>query len=346
MRILYVGAQGGTSLQRARAAARLGHDVTHVDPYRDLPRLWRLWANRTGGPGIDARAALSLGRQIGRQIGQEIGARGFDLAHVDSGDVTGPACLALLRRHAPRLSLYNADNPFADPAPERRRWRILHRALPGFDLVAGIGRPGLAAAMAARGVRRGLLLRHAADEIVHAPLPEPGPRWQADVCFAGTWMPGRERVMAALADAGIGLALYGPRWERAPNIARLRPHLRGGELRDRDYARAIAGARIALVLLNGANGDLHTSRSVEIPAIGTAMVAPRTADHLSMYREGSEAMFFDDDAGCVRACRALLADPPRRAALAAAGQARARADGHGNQALMARILAAATEGGG
>lgn len=333
MRLLYVGAATGTSLQRAHAAARLGHEVVHVDPYPGLPRLWRLWANRTGGPGIDGRVARRLAARIGEES--------FDLAHVDGGDVTGPSCLAVLRRHAPRLTLYNADNPFARPAPERRRWRILQRALPEFDLVAAIARPGLAAQMRARGVRRALLTAHAADELAHAPVPDPDPRWRADVCFVGTWMPGRDAFLAALAAAGIGLAIYGPRWERAPLAARLRPHLRGGALAGRDYARAIAGARVALVLLNAANGDLHTGRSVEIPAIGTAMVAPRTPDHAAMYREGSEAMFFDDAASCARICRALLADPARRAALAAAGQARVRADGRANEALMARILEAA-----
>ena len=335
MRVLYVGAKSGTSVQRARAAERLGHQVTHVDPYTDLPHRWALWLNRTGGPGIDGLVARCLARRI--LVGS------YDLAHIDSGDVIGRRALAVIRGHAPVVSLYNADNPWADPAPERRRWTLLHRALPGIDLAAAIRRPGQEAQMRARGVRRPMLTPQTADEVAHAPVPDIDHPWRSKVCFVGTWMPGREDFMATLLDAGINLAIYGGRWERAPNIARLRPHLRGHHLEGRDYARAVAGAQIALVILNARNGDLHTTRSAEIPAIGTAMCALRTAEHLAMYQDDTEAIFFDNAADCATQCKAWLADPARLALLAAAGHARALANRNFNEPLMARIFAAAIQ---
>jgi spore maturation protein CgeB len=85
---------------------------------------------------------------------------------------------------------------------------------------------------------------------------------------------------------------------------------------------AIAGAKIGLVLLNGQNADLHTTRSAEIPAVGTAMCAPRTPHHQQLYKEGEEAIFFDGADDCAEACKRLLADDGRRPAIADAGHRR------------------------
>lgn len=116
VKILYVGAKSGTSLQRADALRRIGHEVFHISPYEGLPRYWRPWLGRLGGPGIDWLVAQSLRRQLPAQR--------FDLVHVDSGDVIGRRSLIVLRSAGPVVSNYNPDNPYDDPPPERRRWTI------------------------------------------------------------------------------------------------------------------------------------------------------------------------------------------------------------------------------
>jgi spore maturation protein CgeB len=107
-----------------------------------------------------------------------------------------------------------------------------------------------------------------------------------------------------------------------------------------DYSKAIAGAKVAIVLLNGANNDLHTTRSAEIPAIGTAMCAPRTEHHLTLYKEGEEALFFDGVEECAAQCCRLLADDELRLSIADAGRRRAIENGTFNEPLMQSIVEA------
>ncbi len=333
MRLLYVGADSGTSLQRAAAFGRIGVDVVHLSPYAHLPPQWAPWLNRAGGPGIDRLVARALGRRIGE--------RRFDLAVVDCGDVVGPAGLNAIRRAAPVIVNYNADNPYLDPSPERFRWSIFRRALPHYDLAISVRRDGIEAMMAERGVRRADTIWQCADEVVHRRprlTQEERNRWTSDIVFAGTWMPGRGAFMARLIEQGLSLSIHGPRWERAPEYWLLHPFIRSGYLDGADYAKTIAGAKIALVLLNGANADLHTTRSAEIPAIGTAMCAPKTSHHRHLYRQDEEAVFFDGPDDCADLCKRLLADGDRRRKIADAGHRRTFVNGTYNEALARRII--------
>lgn len=330
MRVLYIGAESGTSLQRANALRRLGHEVTQIDPYKPLPRRWASWLKWLGGPGIDFLVAYYISRQI---PGDD-----YKLAHVDSGDVVGPRSLAVIRANASIVTNYNADNPYVDPPVTRRRWRIFRRAVGGYDFTFAPRRPGILNDMLRRGAHNPKVVMFCADELLHAPPSKIADEWQADVCFVGTWMPGRDKFMVTLLEAGVELALYGPRWDRAPLFDKLKTHWRRSYLDGADYAFAIAGAKIALVILNGENHDLHTTRSVEIPTIGTAMVAQRTADHEEMYLDGTEAVFFSDATECAEKCLKLLSDPKALVAMAAAGHARALKNGNFNEPLMDMIL--------
>lgn len=335
MNLLYIGSKSGTSLQRAEATRRLGHDVFHISPEKALPKHWALWLNRQGGSGID--------HLVSRALKHEINGRTFDHIHIDSGEVIGRKSIALLRAVAPTISHYTGDNPYATPTPERKRWKLFLQVVDQYDLNATVQRDGQEETMRMKGARNPRAVLQCADEIVHRPFEDPPvPRWQSQVAFVGTWMPGREYFMETLIDAGIDLAIYGPRWNKAKNHAKLKPHLRSNYLEGRDYAAAVAGAKIALVILNAKNNDTHTNRSIEIPAIGTAMCAIRTPAHESLYEEGREAMFFDNAKDCADRCRGLLADSDQLAALARAGQIRAQANGNFNEPLMARIIEQAT----
>lgn len=328
-KILYVGHSHGTAGLRMQALRRIGHDVRVASPYVGLPRGWAYWLHGVGGIGIDSFVAASLSRQL----------QGYaaDMAVVDSGEVIGPKALAIIRRVAPLVANVNLDNPYHDPPPERRRWQLFRRAARLYDLAVVPRREGIEAQMRRLGVRAPMPIWQCADEVANRRIP-----WSDDaekaVIFVGVWMPGRDTLLAELIEAGIPLRIFGARWERAPHLKRIESALTNRFLSGDDYGREIAKAQIALVMLNGANFDLHTTRSAEIPAIGAAMVAPRTSHHEALFEDGREAMFYSDAGECAAQCWRLLSDDDLRRRIADAGHARTFANGTFNEPLMQGIV--------
>jgi spore maturation protein CgeB len=152
---------------------------------------------------------------------------------------------------------------------------------------------------------------------VHRPLPSADARWKCTVGFLGGWEPRREQLLHAVTAAGIDLKVWGGYWEflrdgkwtpRRQIILRQlagkekfrfhrdeplsRAH-QGGEVYADDYARALTGSDIGLGFLRKVCPDQHTTRTFEIPACGSMLLADRTEDHQGFFEEGQEAEFFD-----------------------------------------------------
>jgi spore maturation protein CgeB len=332
MKILYIGPDDGTCRHRRFALERLGHQVTVIDPFRafPLPGLTRPWSFRTG--------ALGLAGLVEHYVLSLVGEQRFDLAIVDNGEPVSPRLVRALRRHAPILVHLNNDHPYAPR--DGRRWRLVLQTLPLYDLYVT---PRLSTAEAARraGIRNVMRMNFAADEIVHRPIvltDEDHARFDADTVFVGAWMPERGPFLARLVERGVPLRIYGPRWDKARDHPILRPHIAGGAMQGDDYAKALQGAKIAIGLLSKGNEDLHTQRSLEVPAMGVLLCAERTSDHMAMYEDGVEAVFWDDADECADRCLELLADPERIRSIAEAGRQRVARNGDFNEQLMRKVL--------
>lgn len=336
--ILYLGVKNGTSLHRADALRRLGHRIVHVDVRELLP-----------DTGWVDRVTWKLGGQwfapwLARQLNTRLRGQRFDLCLVDSGEYAPPRVLAALRRHAPKVVNYNID----DPTGERDRMRFVayRRSLPHYDLCV-VMRPQNVVEARQYGARHVISTPRSADEVAHAPrtlTAEDRARWDSDVLFLGTWFPERGPFLLELTQRGVPLTICGPNWHKAPEWPQLRRHWRMGALDGDNYAKAIQCAKVNLGLLSRQNRDLHTTRSLEIPALGGLLCAQRTSEHLMMYEEGKEALFWGDADECAAKCRLALGDEDLRRRIAAAGRARVMANGHYNEKVMNHILELALTG--
>ena len=141
-----------------------------------------------------------------------------------------------------------------------------------------------------------------------------------------------------LISLGVPLTIQGSGWHKAPEWPQLKAYWRGGSLDGDDYAKAIQCAKVNLGLLSKANRDLHTTRSFEIPACGGLLCAERTQEHLDIYQEAKEALFWKDAEECAAICKAALADESWRRAIAKAGHQRLKQNAHLNESVLEEII--------
>jgi spore maturation protein CgeB len=151
---------------------------------------------------------------------------------------------------------------------------------------------------------------------VHRPLASQDSQWNCAVGFLGGWEPRREHLLHAVAAAGVEVKIWGGYWDflrdgkwtlRRYLILRqlaggkgFRFHIdhllacahKGGEVYGDDYARALTACRMGLGFVRNVCPDQHTTRTFEIPACGSLLLADRTEEHQQFFEEGKEAEFF------------------------------------------------------
>jgi hypothetical protein len=133
---------------------------------------------------------------------------------------------------------------------------------------------------------------------------------------------------------GVPVTIRGTNWNKAPQWPGLKSAWKSGPVRGDDYAKAIQCAKVNVGLLSKGNRDLHTTRSLEIPALGGLLCAERSSEHLALYTEGVEALFWSDADRCAWA----LTHEVERQRIAAAGQRRNIANRIRNETVISEIL--------
>ena len=331
--ICYVGSSLGTSFHRYEALKRMGHEVLLIDPRLLFPSwtILELWIWRTGG--------LFLDQIVKQRVLSRIRSRKFDLVYVDGGELVNPSLVRRLKKRVGKVINYNMDDPYT--GRDLRKWRLYLESVSLYDLVIVLRDCNLPEALAA-GARDVMRVTMSADEIAHSPRnlnEEERTRLASDVLFVGTWMPERGPFLAKLVELGVPLSIYGNRWSKANEWPVLSSCWRGpGMPNEEQYSKLLQSAKVCIGLLSKGNRDLSTLRSFEIPLLGGVLCAERTTEHLALYRENEEAVFWDTPEECAEKCKQLLANPAWREQLSRNGRKRCLENGSINQPILERIL--------
>jgi len=308
VKILYLGeiGPGQTALMRMRAIERLGHSVLGVhtsEAWRRASWVKRQVQRRTyRGTIVDEinSSILSAARQFKPA-----------LVWADKQEFVRVETIEELRRLGVRTVHFTPDPYFS---LDWKRTRLMDEAMMAFDALVycksyereryeGVGKPVVYMPLGY------------CDE-VHRPLASEDGRWRSAVGFLGGWEPRRERFLHAVTASGIDVKIWGRYWEflrdgrwtprrhiilrQLAGKDRFRFHRdellsrahQGGEVYADDYARALTGSRIGVGFLRKACPDQHTTRTFEIPACGSLLLADRTEEHQEFFEEGIEAEFF------------------------------------------------------
>jgi spore maturation protein CgeB len=334
LKVLFLGSDGGNAGKRARALGRVGHEVRLIDPYSLFP--WRHLVGRL----IYYGGARLIETYLAKRLAPLIQASRFDVTYVDNGELIGPRVLRLVRRVCPRVVNYNNDDPFG--SRDKKKWRLYLEAVPEYDVLAVV-RPVNVDEAYGRGAKKVVKVFMAVDELdgPREITPADRQRFPHEVLFIGTWMPERGPFLQELAAAGVPLAIYGNSWQKAPEWPRLRQWWQGPAIYGDDYIKAIQLAKISLGLLSKGNRDLHTTRTFEIPYAGGLLCAERTPEHLQLYAEDLEAVYWGEAQECAAKCLELLQEEKRRTDIAARGRQRCLANGVFNEKVHQSIIDAA-----
>jgi hypothetical protein len=325
MKIVYAGQLTSpyyvpTSLMRMRELQGLGHDVVPIDTTGYLR-----WGGRWIG-GVTHR--LKWGPPVwamNRTVIATASRERPDVLWVDKGVWITRSTLRSARRAGVRAIVHYTP----DPAFLGEASRHFTRAVPEYDLVVTTKAYEIEH-YRRHGARDVQYQYPSYDRDVHGtvvPNAEERNRYSSDVVFVGMYTPGRLRYLLPLAGMGIHLAVWGPAWNRCTDPT-IRPFIRGQSVAGRDYSLALGCARIGLGLLNHLWPDQSTTRTMEIPACGSLLLAPRTEEHRNLFSEGIEADYFSTEEELVRKVRYYLDHPGERDRVAAAGRVRCLTSGY------------------
>ena len=183
-----------------------------------------------------------------------------------------------------------------------------------------------------------------ADHHLPQTVDENEQNWLAtDVGFIGSFERERAEDMRFLAENDIPVRIWGNGWESyrpQPDKMIVERRALVNTAGDALYSKAICASRINLAFLRKANRDLHTDRSIEIPACGGFLMAEYSDEHARLFEEDKEAVFFRSRDELVEKVKYYLGHEEERRAIAAAGLERCRTGGYSHQDRVASMLAA------
>jgi spore maturation protein CgeB len=188
-----------------------------------------------------------------------------------------------------------------------------------YDAIYAVG-TDVAAEVGERLGRTVDVLSNAADPSVYRPLRTKD-QYRANVVFAGTASPRRERLLAELVE--FGLAVWGPGWRRTA----LKDYCRGEVPGTEAYVQAYGGASVAINIHHVAvEGDLPEAmcnlRLFELAAMGLPQVVDDRGDLARHFAPGREVAVYRDGRELKAVVRALLEAPADAERLGQAARAR------------------------
>lgn len=252
---------------------------------------------------------------------------------IEKGNMVRRSTLMRLKSICPDacIASYSDDDMFN----RTNTSRTYRQALSAYDVIFTTKSYNAAPSeLPAMGARRVVVVDKAYDPDQHFPIEPTESDREAlgsDVGFIGSFEADRAAQMLALARAGVRVRVWGNGWDRFdpldPNLViERRPLVNGGEVQS--YTRGICSTRINLAFLRKANRDLHTDRSIEIPACGGFMLAEYSDEHARLFVEGKEAAYFRDIDGLIETVRFYLGHEEERQVIARAGRSRCLTGGY------------------
>lgn len=275
---------------------------------------------------------------LNKRIRTTVSADSFDAVWIDKGVFVSAETLQFIKRVSPCTLLigYSPDNM----VERHNQSQHFLDSLPYYDHYVTT-KSYIVGELKRMGAKNVIFVNNAYEETFHHPYEisdEEKKRLGGIVGFIGSWEKERFLSIKFLADHGIPVRVWGGgKWkEYIDKINNLT--VEGKGLFSEDYNKALSAFDISLCFLRKINNDQQTTRSIEIPACKSMLMAERTDEHMSLFEDGKEAIFFSSDAELLEKCTYYINHIEECHAISLAGYNRCIRSGYSNVEMIKGVL--------
>jgi spore maturation protein CgeB len=297
---------------------------THV-PFYSTHKLWRTLAFRHKmGPTLSA---------INNYIISELNQTDYDLIWVDKAVFITKHTTQYLRQHAKQLVHFTPDMMFYV-----NKSNAFIKSMSLYDLLVTTKQKELPFYYECVDPYRVMLVTQGYDPNIHK--SEMSFEKKSDtVVFIGLAEPSREEMIQYLIDSAITVKLVGFGWSRFIKRNADNKYLKylGTAVYGQEYSELIGSSKFALGLLSKRFPELHTTRTFEIPACGTALLTERNNEMEELFNE-DEVIYFSSQEELVKRLRFFLENPLALKVLTQKGHKRVSNSGYDYPSIISSIL--------
>ena len=332
MKVLYVGqySDGTTSKMRCKVIQKILKPTifqvidTHI-PFYKTHRLLRSFGFRyKKGPLIN---------NINKYIVAALNDETYDLIWVDKAVFLTPKTTALLRSRASKLVHFTPD-----PAFTFHKSRLFLKSLSYYDFLVTTKSYELEHYYKYIKTEKVLYATQGFDAKLHKPSKHPFSKKEGFV-FIGHYEDQRGEVLEKLLQNDIKITLAGIKWHRFARKHQENPNLTylGDGVYGEDYVKTLQKAKMAWGALSKWVPELHTTRTFEIPACGTALVTERNLETQSFFKD-DEAIFYTNENDLIEKITFFMNNDKPLEVLTKKGASRAVTSAYDYNAILNAIL--------
>ena len=332
--ILYIGSldELSNSFMRFKTLKRMGYHVVGVDVDKFIyGSIWKSFHyHLTLGPGI-----IKLQSKVKDEFQKYKPA----LVWVDNKTYLYSNTLAYFKKNIANVKIINVltDDPFGKYFYS---WLTMRNTIKFYDLHF-VQRGCNVSELMNYGAKQVEMCYRSFDPMFHRKLNMQDyefEKYHTKVGFIGSYEEERADSIAYLIDHGIELKIIGDGWENAKHWNKIKPYYKGKALYGDEYIKTINGMDVALHFLRKANRDQQDSRTFEILACGTFMLAERTSVQLEFFDEGVDAEYFGSNEELLQKLSFYLKHPVEREAIAQSGYHKINENRHNHQSRLEDVL--------
>ena len=332
MKVLYIGqyTNGTTSKMRAVTLRSILQSQTfkiidtHI-PFYQTNRWVRSFGFRyKKGPLIN---------NINKYIVAALKEEAYDLIWVDKAVFITPKTTALLRSRASKLVHFTPD-----PAFTFHKSKLFLKSLPYYDFLVTTKSYELEHYYKYIKTEKVLYATQGFDAKLHKPSKHPFSKKEGFV-FIGHYEDQRAVVLEKLLQNDIKITLAGIKWNRFAKKHQNNPNLTylGDGVYGKDYVTTLQNAKMAWGALSKWVPELHTTRTFEIPACGTALVTERNLETQSFFKD-DEAIFYTNENDLIEKITFFMNNDKPLEVLTKKGTSRAVTNAYDYNSILNAIL--------